>query len=105
MASVKRPYGKDNPERFIDGALTGGGDGDSNEIVDTKVDRPDQSIKSAYAMDNVKLAYHEPTSLKDLSGWAGGLENLEHSLTGTRAVEAESPGAAGKTKKTIFPNH
>jgi hypothetical protein len=103
MAQVKPPYGKDQPERFISGALTGG-DGPSHEIVDEKINRPDQSIKSAYAMDNVKLAYHEPTSLKDKGGFAGGVENLKHSLTGASA-ESEDTGAAGKVKKTIFPDH
>jgi hypothetical protein len=104
MAVVKRPFGKDSPERFIDGALTGGGSGPSNEIVDKKVDRPDQSIKTAFAMDNVKLAYKEPTSIKDESGFAGGISNLKHSLTGTGAVN-EEVGAAGPVKHTIFPNH
>jgi hypothetical protein len=105
MANMaKGKFGKDHPENFIEGALRGGS-GPSREIVDKKVDRPDQSIKSAYALDNVKLVEHIPTSLKDEGGFAGGLENLKHSLTGGSAVEAESPGAAGATKKTIIPNH
>lgn len=103
MAQVNRPYGKDNPERFISGALTGGS-GPSKEIVHTKIDRPEQSINSAYAMDNVKLAYDEPTSLKEAGGFAGGVDNLKHSLTGASA-ESKGTGAAGKTKSTVFPNH
>jgi len=103
MAVNKRPFGKDSPERFIDGALTGGS-GPSNEIVDKKIDRPEQSIKTALAMDNVKLAYHEPSSIKDEGGFAGGISNLKHSLTGGSAVN-EEVGAAGKVKHTIIPNH
>jgi hypothetical protein len=82
--AVKRPYGKDDPDRFISGALTGGG-GPSNEIEDLGVDRPNQSIKRAYAMDNVKLAMPIESSLKDgNSGFSGGVDNLKHSLTGRR---------------------
>ena len=36
MAITKRPFGKDSPERFIDGALTGGS-GPSAGIRDIKV--------------------------------------------------------------------
>jgi hypothetical protein len=102
MAVVKRPYGKDNPERFISGALTGGG-GPSNEIKDYPVDRPDQKIKTAFAMDNVKLAMPIETSMKDMS-WPGGVDNIKHSLTGTSAVN-EEVGASGTVKHVIVPNH
>lgn len=100
MAGV---YGKDSPERFIKGALTGGS-GPSNQIVDKKIDRPNQSIKTAFGMDNVKLAMDVETSLKDESGFGGSCENLKHSLTGASAVN-EEVGAAGKLKHVIIPNH
>jgi hypothetical protein len=103
MANVKRPFGKDTPERFIDSALTGGS-GPSNEIVDKKIDRPNQSINTAFAMDNVKSAMPIESSIKDEGGFAGGIDNLKHSLSGTGAVNEEI-GAAGKTKSTIFPDH
>jgi hypothetical protein len=109
-------YGKDKPENFISGALSGGGappskdhgyqdSSQSNEIVDYHVDRLDQKIKTAFAMDNVGRVYDRyPTSMKDMDGIAGGITNLEHSLKGTSAVQ-EKVGAAGKTKETIIPNH
>jgi hypothetical protein len=106
MAQTNRPYGKDNPERFISSALTGGS-GDSNEIVEKKIDRPNQSINTAFAMDNVKLAMPITTSIKEDGGhpWAGGVDNLKHSLTGASAVDGKDVGAAGKTRSTIFPDH
>lgn len=103
MAVINKPYGKDDPERFIEGALTGGS-GPSNEIVHTKVDRPKQSINTAFGMDNVKLAMPIETSLKDEGGFRGGVDNLDHSLKGSSAVN-EEVGAAGPVKKTIIPNH
>lgn len=100
-------YGKDRPSKggtgFIEHALTGGS-GPSHEIVDTHVDRPEQSIKTAFAMDNVKLAMHIPSSLKDESGIGGSCENLKHSLTGASAVN-EEVGAVGHLKHVIIPNH
>lgn len=96
-------YGKDSPERFISGALTGGS-GPSNGISDMKVDRPSQSIKTAVAMDNVKLAMNVETSILDKGGFGGGDDNLKHSLTGTSAVN-EEVGASGKLKHVIIPNH
>ena len=102
MALNDGKYGKDRPERFIDGALKGGS-GPSNEIVDYTVDRPEQKIKTAFAMDNVKLVEPMETSIKDTK-WAGGLENIGHSLTGGKAVN-EDVGAAGKVKHVIVPNH
>jgi hypothetical protein len=102
MAQTNRPYGKDNPERFISGALKGGS-GPSNEIEEKRIDRPNQSINTAFAMDNVKLAMPIETSIKD-DKFAGGEDNLKHSLTGVSAVN-EEVGASGPTKKTIFPDH
>lgn len=102
MAQTNRPYGKDNPERFISGALKGGS-GASNGIDTKKIDRPDQSINTAFPMDNVSLAMPMDSSVRD-SSWRGSKENLAHSLTGVSAVQSDV-GAAGPVKKTIFPNH
>lgn len=96
-------YGKDSPERFISGALTGG-HGPSQGITSKKVDRPDQSIKTANAMDNVRLAMPIDSSLLDESNFHGGIDNLKHSLTGVSAVQ-EEVGASGPLKHTIIPNH
>jgi hypothetical protein len=102
MALNNGKYGKDRPERFIDGALKGGS-GPSNEIVDSKVNRPDQVIKTAFAMDNVNLVEPMESSIKDTK-FGGGIENIGHSLTGGSAVN-EDVGAAGKVKHVIIPNH
>lgn len=103
MAQTNRPYGKDNPERFISGALTGGS-GKSNGIVDMSVDRPSQTIKTAVALDNVVLAMPIKTSILDKGGFAGSDSNLKHSLTGASAVN-EEVGAAGSVKHVIIPGH
>jgi hypothetical protein len=100
MASGK--YGKDHPENMIESALTGG-HGASEGIVDTAVDRPHQTIKTAVAMDNVKLALDIETSILD-EDFHGGADNLKHSLTGASAVN-EEVGAAGPVKHVIIPNH
>jgi hypothetical protein len=111
-------YGKDNPERFIDEALDGGGapghDGEegfqdsltSNEIERIPADRRGQEIQRAYAMDNVGRVYDRfPTSMKhDFANIHGSVDNLKHSLTGTSAVN-EEVGAAGPVKHIIIPNH
>lgn len=102
MAMNNGKFGKDRPERFIDGALKGGS-GPSNEIVHTKIDRPDQSINTAFALDNVNLAMPMESSVKDQK-FPGGVDNIEHSLTGSSAVN-EEVGAAGKLKHVIIPNH
>lgn len=100
-------FGKDRPakssEGFIARALHGG-NGPSNEIFNKKIDRPNQSIKTAFAMDNVTLAMDVESSIQDESGFAGGIDNLKHSLTGSSAVN-EEVGAAGKLKHVIIPNH
>lgn len=100
-------FGKDRPakssEGFISHALTGGS-GKSNEIEDLPVDRPNQKIKRAYGLDNVTLALDIETSLKGAGGFAGGVDNLKHSLTGTSAVN-EEVGAAGSVKHVIIPSH
>lgn len=101
-------YGKDKPakssEGFISKALTGGGHGPSDEIVDKKIDRPHQTIKTAFAMDNVELALDIESSIKDEAGFAGGVDNLKHSLSGSSAVN-EEVGAAGPLKHVIIPDH
>ncbi len=108
MAPIDRPYGKDRPatssESFIGRALTGG-TGPSNAQKEMGIDRPSQKIITASAMDNVKLACPIETSIFDDAGsFAGGKENLKHSLTGASAVQQEV-GAAGKVKHTIIPDH
>ena len=105
MAQTNRPFGKDNPDRFISGALTGGS-GASNEIVKKKIDRPQQELNTAFAMDNVKLAMPITSSVKEDGKWPfkGGIDNLKHSLTGGSAVN-EEVGAAGPVKHVIIPNH
>lgn len=103
MALPKRPFGKDSPERFISGALTGGS-GPSEGIHDKSIDRPDQKINTAVAMDNVKLAMPIKSSILDEGGFGGGVDNLKHSLSGSSAVN-EEVGAAGKVKHVIIPNH
>lgn len=103
MAQVNKPFGKDNPERFISGALTGG-HGPSEGIHTKKIDRPDQSIHTSFPADNVKLAMPIETSIAEEGGFAGGIENLEHSLKGTSAVN-EEVGAAGEVHHHIIPNH
>lgn len=117
MAAKHPVYGKDHPERFISGALngdTGGEEGGthgfqnsstSNEIKDYKLSRKSQSIKTAFAMDNVGRVYDRfMTSLKDTE-CGGGPENLKHSLAGTSTVDADELGTSGKTKHVIIPNH
>lgn len=101
-------FGKDKPSRgeegFIEKALTGG-HGPSNGIEETHVDRPEQSIKTAFPMDNVRLAMHVPGSMQHGGGhFAGDCENLEHSLRGASAVQ-EEVGAVGHLKHVIIPNH
>lgn len=84
-------YGKDSPENFIKGALCGGS-GKSNEIVDESIGRG-QTIKRAFAMDNVDLVMPIETSLKDEGGFKGSTTNLRHSLVGASSVDGET-GAA-----------
>ena len=100
-------YGKDKvvrtSEGFISHALTGGS-GPSNEIVKKSIGRPDQTINTAFGMDNVKLAMPIESSVKDASGWAGGVDNVKHSLSGASAVN-EEVGAAGAVRHVIEPNH
>lgn len=102
MAEVKRPFGKDQPERFIDSALTGGS-GPSKGMIHTKVDRPDQEIVTPFPMDNVQLAMPMKSSIADTK-FAGGVDNIAHSLTGGKAVN-EEVGASSPVKHTIIPNH
>src|ERR1035437_7542310 len=101
-AKAKGKYGKDRPENFISEALTGG-HGPSEGIHHESVDRPHQSINTAVAMDNVDLAMPIETSILDKK-FAGGVDNLKHSLTGSSAVN-EEVGAAGPVKHTIIADH
>ncbi len=105
MARTHPIYGKDMPshseEEYIDHALTGGA-GPSNGLHHYPVDRRDQRILTAVALDNVKLAMHEPSSILD-EEFAGG-ENIGHRLKGASAVNEEI-GAAGPVRHVIIPNH
>jgi hypothetical protein len=107
MAAKHATFGKDrvvkSSESFIEKALTGG-HGPSEDIHDYPVDRPDQKIKTAFAMDNVNLALDIESSLKDIGGIGGSVDNLKHSLTGASAVN-EEVGAVGKLKHIIIPGH
>jgi len=109
-------YGKDHPERFIEGALDGGAhppshtkgyqDSMTSEGMEKHpVDRKSQHILTPIALDNVGKVYDTyETSMADMSGFAGGPENLRHSLTGTSAVN-EAVGDVSGAKHTIIPNH
>lgn len=107
MALKNGIFGKDKvvkgSEKYIEDALTGG-KGPSEGMVEEKVDRPHQSIHTSVGMDNVDLAMDIKSSILDEGGFRGGINNLEHSLTGSSAVN-EGIGAAGKVKQTIIPNH
>lgn len=100
-------FGKDRvpkgSEAYIEEALHGG-HGPSEGIHDVRINRPQQSIMTAVAMDNVDLAMDIESSILDEGGFAGGVDNLEHSLKGASA-ENEDVGAAGKVRRTIIPNH
>lgn len=107
MAMKNTPFGKDrvvkSSESFIENALRGG-KGPSEGMHDKKIDRPQQSIMTATAMDNVDLALDIESSILEEGGFRGGIDNLEHSLKGASA-ETEDVGAAGPVKKVIIPNH
>ena len=100
MAAKHGSFGKDrvtkSSEGYISEALAGG-HGPSEDIHDYHVDRPDQVIKTAFALDI-------ESSLKDMGGIGGSPENLKHSLTGTSAVN-EEVGATGKVRHVIIPHH
>jgi hypothetical protein len=103
MAMTKRPFGKDKAPRssegFISEALTGG-HGPSEDIVDTKFDRPHQTIKSAYAirhpaaLEQALLHKHDAPATadggvgedvrKDFDIWAAG--------QALQVLESEYPG-------------
>jgi len=102
-------YGKDRPSGKEDGYISGslkGGSGPSAGIVDYKIDRPDQVIKTAVALDNVKLVEPMKSSILEdnPNPIRGTVDNLDHSLTGASAVN-EEVGAKGPVKHVIIPNH
>ena len=107
MAMKNHPWGKDkvvkSSESYIERALAGGS-GPSEDIQHTPIDRPNQSINTAFALDNVDLCMPIKTSIKDMGGIGGGVDNLKHSLTGSSAVN-EEVGATGKLKHHIIPDH
>ena len=95
-------YGKDDPSRFIEGALTGGGGTSvkqgitkSNGITEMSIGNG-QKINTATPMDNVEIALEIESSIRD-EKFAGGIHNIEHSLTGADAV-TNDVGAASKVK-------
>lgn len=87
-------YGKDSPDRFISGALTGGSG--PSEGIKTKGIGRGQSINSAYPLDNVgQLAGpHLPDEMGGSLG--GGMTNLGHSLQGASTVGPDSLGTRSK---------
>lgn len=95
-------HGKDHPEMFIEGALTGG-HGPSHGLHKYAIDRPHQHILTAVPMDNVKLAFHEPTSILD-TDWRGHYDDIGHSLKGAHTVNQEVE-ASGHLDRDIIPNH
>lgn len=111
---AKHIYGKDHPEKFIEGALDGDIHGEghskgfqdsmtSNEMVEESADRGGQKILTPFALDNVGRVYDRfPTSMRDTGGIRGGPENLKHSLTGASAV---NDGVDGKPVKNYIANH
>lgn len=107
MAMKNTPFGKDrvvkSSESFIENALRGG-KGPSEGIHEKRIDRPQQSINTATAMDNVDLGMDIESSILEDGGFRGGINNLEHSLTSASAV-TEDVGAAGPVKKVVIPNH
>jgi len=84
-------YGKDHPEKFIEGALTGI-HGPSEGIHEKSIGHG-QKIMTPVALDNVVLAADIETSILD-ENFHGGPEYLGHSLKGVSAVN-EDIGAAG----------
>jgi hypothetical protein len=99
--SHNRAYGKDHPENFIEGALTGI-PGASESIRETHIGHG-QRIVTAAAMDNVELAAFIETSIFD-EDFHGGPEYLGHSLKGVSAVN-EDIGAAGPVHHHYVEDH
>jgi hypothetical protein len=80
MAQTNRPYGKDNPERFISSALTGGS-GKSNGIHERSCGRV-QTLNTALPMDNVRLAMRA-IFIAEWTEWTGlGCKSLFGSSAG-----------------------
>jgi hypothetical protein len=106
--ALHKTYGKDavphSSEGFISEALHGG-HGPSEGLHHKKIDRKDQSILTAVAMDNVVLAMGIPSSILDEGGFRGGTTNLEHSLEGAHGLPDGDVGAAGPVRHIILPNH
>jgi hypothetical protein len=96
-----RHYGKDHPENFIEGALTGI-HGPSEGIHEYDIGHG-QRIVTSVALDNVVLAADLETSILD-DKWHGGPEYLGHSLKGVSAVN-EDIGAAGPVHHDYIENH
>lgn len=101
-------FGKDRPaksnEGFIGEALTGG-EGPSEGLHHKTIDRKDQSILTAVAMDNVKLAMEIPSSILEEQGFRGSTRNIGHSIDGAEGLPDGDVGAAGPVRHVIIPNH
>lgn len=99
-------YGKDRPggnSGYIEESLRGG-KGPSEGMHSMHIDRRNQTILTACAMDNVTLAMDIESSIEEEGGFAGSPENIGHSLKGASAV-SEELGAAGHLKHVIIPDH
>lgn len=94
-------YGKDHPENFIEGALTGI-HGPSEGIHEKDIGHG-QKIMTPVALDNVVLAADIESSILD-ENFHGGPEYLGHSLKGVSAVQEEI-GAAGPVHHDYIENH
>ncbi len=94
-------YGKDHPERFIEGALTGI-HGPSEGIHEKHIGHG-QKLMTPVALDNVVLAADIESSILD-ENFHGGPEYLGHSLKGVSAVN-EDIGAAGPVHHDYIENH
>ena len=101
-------YGKDRvakgSEGYISEALTGGS-GKSEGMHTMKVDRKNQTIVTATAMDNVDLALDIPSSITAPDDFHGGSRNLKHSIDGAEAPADGDVGAAGPVNHNIIPDH
>jgi hypothetical protein len=101
MAVLHGKYGKDHvakgSEGYISEALFGG-HGPSDEIVNKSIGHG-QTLKSAYALDNVTEICDIPTSLKEGHGvpFRGGENNITHSLRGASVINDDML-ADGKVK-------
>ena len=85
MATVKRPYGKDDPSRFISGALTGGGG--PSEMIDREGD-PSRSNDQIRLPDGQRRTGDADRELgQSFRRYRRQRYQPLHSLTGSSAVQ------------------